>query len=578
MNNIKEIEVNSKILLYERPNLKGINLIRWDKSFNEYIEILREKKYYYDGIYTKSTIEMDHFCSEGHKFPTKPYYILNNGTECGECLKNKKLEKGNEEIIEILQKRNSDAKLLTKYKNISSDNDIDCGNGHVFIQSLSGLKRGRWCWDCYLKSVADKYYKIINDKKGKTDPYVDTFFENSLVCEFGHPWKTKAANIMNGHWCRECQGIDPEVCIMMFYMMVTIKNGEVLEEYKNRRTQVLLRCNTCRNEWPVTPTCIMKGHWCSICAGNNSIVAEIKLHEKVKLLNGKVLGKYINSYTHILLQCDKKHTWPAKPYNITFGNHWCPVCYGNSKVEAGKKIQKMIEDKGGKLLTPYNGKRSPITLSHFDKNVIHVWTTIAENIFQHCWCSICNESKGEREIRLFLEKHNIKFEKEFPVKINNSHYRFDFLLHFDNKVMIIEFDGEQHFLFPNFYHKDDDLTIFESKAHKVGTKNKSFLSGEEKFKKQQTADYVKTKWAIDNEIFILRIDYLNFNNIKTILFETLTDFIFCEYTQEKFDMQYMFLNDEFDDRFTDYCSILENLEEESFFSDEDVSENIDELE
>ena len=41
-----------------------------------------EKKYYYDGIYTKSTIEIYHFCSEGHKFPTKPYYILNNGTEC----------------------------------------------------------------------------------------------------------------------------------------------------------------------------------------------------------------------------------------------------------------------------------------------------------------------------------------------------------------------------------------------------------------------------------------------------------------------------------------------------------------
>lgn len=548
-----KIVINNKILLYDKPNLKGINLIRWEKTFDGYIEILKEKKYYYDGIYTKSTIEMDHFCSEGHKFPTKPYYIINNGTECGECLKNKKYNGCLQELTDILQKRNPNAKLLNEFKNISTDNEIDCGNGHIFIQSLSGLKRGRWCWECYVESVADKYYKIVRDKKGTTDPYVDSQFENSLVCHLGHPWKTRATNIMKGSWCGICSGYDKEMCIIMFYMMVTINNGEVLGEYKNRHTPILLRCNTCTKEWSVTPGCIMKGHWCSRCANTELEQARDNFYKKVKSKEGISLGKYINSYTHILLQCKFGHTWPVRPTNIIFNNNWCPVCVGNSKEEARKKLQKIIDHEKGKLLTLYNGKRSPITLSHInDKNITHVWTTIAENIlYGGCWCPLCNDSKGEREIRLFLEEHNIKFDREYPVKINESRYRFDFLLHFDDKVMIIEYDGEQHFLFPNYYHKDD----------------------EEKFKKQQNDDYIKTKWAIDNEIFILRIDYLNFDNIKNILFETISDFIFCEYIQEKFDIPYLFLNDEFDNRYIEYCDILEEESEESFdFESEEIFE------
>lgn len=553
MSNIKEIEVNSKILLYEQPTLKGINLTRWINSFNEYIEILKEKKYYYDGIYTKSMVVMDHFCSEGHKFPTKPYYILNNGTECSECLKNKKSGKNTEDITEILQEKNQNAKLLSEYKNMSTVNEIDCGNGHTFKMSLCDLKRGRWCIDCYTENIADKYYKIVSDKKGTTDPYVDSQFENSLVCQFGHPWKTRATNIMRGSWCRECQGIDPEVCIMMFYMTVTVNNGEVLGEYKNRHTPLLLRCNICKNKWYACPSSVIRDHWCPVCAGNDTKIAEINFYKNIENKEGTALGKYINSYTDVLIRCKFGHSWPVKPYNIYLG-HWCSICYGNSKEEAGRKIKKIIEDKNGKLLTQYNGKRSPITVEHqyYDKDlkkyITHTWTTIAENILLcDTWCPICNESKGEREIRLFLENHNIKFDREYPVKINNSRYRFDFLLQFDNKVMIIEYDGEQHFECSKFFHKED----------------------EEKFKKQQTDDYIKTKWAIDNEIFILRIDYLNFNNIKNILFETLTDFIFCEYAQEKFDKQYLLLNDEFDDCFTEYCNILENLEEESFFSEDE---------
>ena len=246
--------------------------------------------------------------------------------------------------------------------------------------------------------------------------------------------------------------------------MVTINDGEVLEEYKNRNTPILLRCNVCKKEWSVTPSCIMKGYWCSRCSNKEIEQARDNFYKKVENKEGTALGEYINSYTRVLLQCKFGHTWPAIPYNIYIG-HWCPFCAGNSKVEAGKKIQKIIQDKGGKLLTPYNGKRSPITLSHefyykkLKKNItppiIHQWTTIAENIFQQCWCPICNESKGEREIRLFLEKHNIKFDREYPVKIDNSNYRFDFLLQFENKVLIIEFDGEQHFLFPNFYQVSD---------------------------------------------------------------------------------------------------------------------------
>lgn len=116
-------------------------------------------------------------------------------------------------------------------------------------------------------------------------------------------------------------------------------------------------------------------------------------------------------------------------------------------------------------------------------------------------CRFCvkrmNESSGERKIREFLIKNNIKFEPEFTFDDckNIRLLPFDFAV-FNNLNQIelmIEYDGEQHFNFSDFF------------------------GGEEKFKKLKHNENIKNEYCKNNNIPLLRISYKEFKDIEEIL-------------------------------------------------------------
>ena len=105
-------------------------------------------------------------------------------------------------------------------------------------------------------------------------------------------------------------------------------------------------------------------------------------------------------------------------------------------------------------------------------------------------CPRCRESKGEIAIAKFLDKHKIKYEREYIFKKLGS-LRFDFYLPDLNTC--IEFDGIQHFVPINYW------------------------GGEEAFKKTQKNDRIKNEFCEDNNIKLIRIKYTNYNNIEEMM-------------------------------------------------------------
>jgi len=102
-------------------------------------------------------------------------------------------------------------------------------------------------------------------------------------------------------------------------------------------------------------------------------------------------------------------------------------------------------------------------------------------------------SKGAKKIVEYLEENAIEFIQEFIFKNckNKRYLPFDFYL--PKKNILIEFDGEQHF------------------------KNIPLWGGEEAFKNRQKNDNIKTDFAKNNNIELIRIPYTDFNKIKKIL-------------------------------------------------------------
>lgn len=112
------------------------------------------------------------------------------------------------------------------------------------------------------------------------------------------------------------------------------------------------------------------------------------------------------------------------------------------------------------------------------------WKTKPNSIlFNKTGCPKCNESKGEREIRLWLDKHNIIYEtqKSFDDCRDQRTLPFDFYLSEQNKI--IEFDGEQHY------------------------KPISFFGGQPGFEKRQKHDIIKDNFCKSKGINLLRIPY-----------------------------------------------------------------------
>ena len=101
-------------------------------------------------------------------------------------------------------------------------------------------------------------------------------------------------------------------------------------------------------------------------------------------------------------------------------------------------------------------------------------------------------SKGEKLISNILKQSKIVFEKEkIFIDLKWGKLRYDFYL--PNENIIIEYDGEGHYKYIPFFHK-----------------NKAA------FNKSRERDRQKNSYCIGHNIKLYRIPYWDYDKIKTI--------------------------------------------------------------
>lgn len=126
------------------------------------------------------------------------------------------------------------------------------------------------------------------------------------------------------------------------------------------------------------------------------------------------------------------------------------------------------------------------------------WNITPTNILSGYGCPQCNESKGERKIRIWLQQNKISyiFQYKYVDCKDKNPLPFDFYLPDYN--CIIEYDGEQHY------------------------KANDYFGGIEKLKIQQKHEKIKNEYCKNNGILLLHIPYYKYKNIK----EELDNFLF----------------------------------------------------
>ena len=218
-------------------------------------------------------------------------------------------------------------------------------------------------------------------------------------------------------------------------------------------------------------------------------------------LEGYILlsTEYINNSSQLEYICPKGHKYSTNWDNFKQGRR-CPEC-GIETVKSKLKlsydeVRQGFEKEGYILLSTKYIKNTSKLKVQCPKG--HEYEVSWGHFNEGKRCPVCNSSKGEKRISLFLKENNINYEvqKLFKECSYKRMLPFDFYLPDHN--ICIEYDGQQHY----------DIIDFSGKNQK---------RAEEQFKQTQKKDNIKTQYCLDNNIKLVRIPYWDFKNIENIL-------------------------------------------------------------
>jgi hypothetical protein len=108
-------------------------------------------------------------------------------------------------------------------------------------------------------------------------------------------------------------------------------------------------------------------------------------------------------------------------------------------------------------------------------------------------CPNCNESRGEKEIVKFLNKHNINYERQKKFHNCRNVFELPFDFYIPSKRTCIEFDGKQHY------------------------QPMEFFGGVNAYESLKINDKIKSEYCEDNYIELIRIRYDQIEKVDTIL-------------------------------------------------------------
>ena len=273
------------------------------------------------------------------------------------------------------------------------------------------------------------------------------------------------------------------------------KIDSLKEISKNSLMVLWWKCFECQNSWSTNCYNRTNGKNCSFCA-------DMILKMKKKVNNDKFdysLFKYKNANTKGIIIC--------KEHNETFEDNYT----NHIKIKGCKKcILDRINIKQKSYGENFIRECQMLFQNAYDYNSFNyvntntqgkIYCKKCEKFFMKTpehhknrkeGCPTCTKSSGELNIINVLKKMNIEYSIEYKIPNITELLlkRFDFFIEYNRKKILIEFDGRQHFIFLDIFHRDYD-----------------------EFLERRNIDILKTILPLQNNYNVIRISHLEFNKI-----------------------------------------------------------------
>lgn len=201
-------------------------------------------------------------------------------------------------------------------------------------------KGGKWTHEEYLSRLQ----KANGDRVIPLERYqgYETKILHRHVCGFER--MVAPREILAGHECPRCSGVLITNHAEYVQRVRELYGDDVLVlgDYV-KSTQKVLHRHSCGNEWETTPNNIIRGHSCARCAGVERKSHETYVKEIKKKFHGEyeVLGSYHNSHTKILHRhkiCGRE--WLIAPTDL-LSEYGCGTCHASK----GEQLIRSILEK-----------------------------------------------------------------------------------------------------------------------------------------------------------------------------------------------------------------------------------------
>lgn len=214
----------------------------------------------------------------------------------------------------------------------------------------------------------------------------------------------------------------------------------------------------------------------------------------------------LDSKTKFQIRCKNDHEYTTTYNNIQQGKR-CGLCRGRNKTTEMFKAEVYEKTNGEyELLSEYTDSSTYVIIHHHTCG--NDYKVKPNNFISGHRCPHCNFSKGEKQIETYLMTHNVTniTQYRFDDCRNVLPLPFDFAIFKNNElVLLIEYDGKQHFEPVNYGRLSDEDTL-------------------ENFKYIQHNDNIKNTYCKENNISLLRIPYWEFDNIEQILHKEFSNY------------------------------------------------------